>query len=241
MARVGSSRRGFGAWLAGVLSVALGIAALHGCGGGAGGSMATPAAAATMGQLTIGVRDAAGDFLTYAVDVSSLRFERANGDVVETVPLTTRIDFAQLVDLTEFLTIATVPAGAYSRVDVGLDFTNAQIVVQDANGAAVPVVAIGADGKPLTTLSVAIQLPDAGAVHIAAGVPASVTLDFDLAASNAVDLAAIPAHVTVQPFLAVVPELDVDRDHRARGVLASVDKTAGTRHVEGAPVSRAQW
>ncbi|HEY6598648.1 MAG TPA: DUF4382 domain-containing protein, partial [Pseudomonadales bacterium] len=227
MARVGSSRRGFGTWWV-VLSAVL-AALLTGCGGGGGESsrVAAPAAAATTGQLTIGVRDAADDFLNYTVDVTSLRLERANGDVVETVPLTTRIDFAALVDLTEFLTIATVPTGAYSRVVVGLDFTNAQIVAQDANGAAVPVVAIGADGARLTTLAVAIELPGDGMVRIAAGVPAAVTLDFDLAASNVLDLTATPPHVTVQPLLAVVPELEADRAHRARGLLASVDESEG--------------
>ena len=65
--------------------------------------------------MTIGVRDAAGDFVSYAVDVTSLRLVRGNGDVVETVPLTTRIDFAEVADLTEFFTVATVPAGIYSQ------------------------------------------------------------------------------------------------------------------------------
>ena len=32
-------------------------------------------------------------------------------------------------------TVATVPAGVYTRVVVNLDFTHAEIVVQDANGA----------------------------------------------------------------------------------------------------------
>ena len=241
MGRVGSSRRGFVARWALVLGSVLGIALLQGCGGGAGGAQASaPVAVASTGQLTVGVRDAAGDFVTYAVDVTSLRLERANGDVVETVPFTTRIDFALLVDLTEFLTVTTVPAGVYSRAVVGLDFTNAQIVVQDANGAAVPVVAIGTDGKPLTTLSVAIQLPDDGRVHIAAGVPAACTLDFDLAASNTIDLAANPAQVTVQPFLAVIPELDGDRAHRARGLLASVDKPAASVTLKVRPFHHRQ-
>src|SRR5262250_2523044 len=85
---------------------------LSACGGGSGGGDAPPAAAMT-GNVMVGIHDAAGDFLTYTVDVTSIRLERANGDVIETVPLTTRIDFAQLTDLTEFFTIATVPSGTY--------------------------------------------------------------------------------------------------------------------------------
>jgi len=55
-----------------------------------------------------------------------------------------------------------------------------------------------------------------------------VTLDFDLDASNTVDLTTKPAQVAVQPFLSVIPQFEQDREHRVRGLLASVDKTAGT-------------
>ncbi len=81
------------------------------------------------------------------MDVRSLRLERANGDVVETVPLTTRIDFSEVADLTEFFTVATVPAGTYTRVVMNFDFTNAQIVVQGDDGAELPVVPVDSNGK----------------------------------------------------------------------------------------------
>ncbi len=180
-------------------------------------STAAPAASADNGQLTVALRDAAGDFLSYAVDVRSLRLERANGDVVETVPLTTRIDFSEVADLTEFFTVATVPSGTYTRVVMNLDFTNAQIVVQGDDGAELPVVAVDSNGNALTTLAVAIELPDTEPVRIVRGIPAAVTLDFDLDASNTVDLTTNPAKVTVQPFLSVIPQLEAgSRPSRAR-------------------------
>lgn len=208
---------------------ALGAALLvQACGGGGGSGSVAPEVASDTGQLTIGVRDAAGDFLSYAVDVRSLRLERANGDDVETLPLATRIDFAEVADLTEFFTVATVPSGIYTRVVVNLDFANAQIVVQNDTGTEVSVVPVDGGGHALTTLSVTIQLPDSEPVRIVPGIPASVTLDFDLDASNTVDLTASPANVTVQPFLSVIPQLEQDREHRVRGLLASVDDAAGT-------------
>jgi hypothetical protein len=211
--------------LQGMAGVLIGVL-LQACGGG--GSANPAAAPAATGQAIVGVRDAAGDFVSYSVDVTSLRLVRGNGDVVETVPLTTRIDFADLADLTEFFTVATVPEGVYSQVQLNLDFSNAQIVVQDDDGAEVPVVAVDSAGKPLTRLTVAIQLPDSEPVRIVRGIPAMVTLDFDLAASNTIDLSAVPAQVTVQPFLSVVPELDANRDHRVRGLLAAVDAAAAS-------------
>jgi hypothetical protein len=199
---------------------------LSACGGGSGGGMSP--AAATNGNVMVGIHDAAGDFLTYSVDVTSIRLQRANGDVVETVPLKTRIDFTQLADLTEFLTIATVPSGTYTRVVMTLDFTNSQIVVQDDTGAAIPVLPVDGQGNALTTTQVTIDLPDSQNVVIAPGVPAAVTLDFDLAASNTVDTTNNPGSVVVQPFLAATPEIDTDREHRVRGVLAGVDQVAST-------------
>ncbi len=203
---------------------------LGGCGGGSGGGSdpAGAVAAATTGELTIGIRDASGDFLTYDVDVTSLRLLRENGDVVETVPLSTRIDFSELTELTEFFTVATVPSGTYTRVSLGLDFSNAEIVVQDDAGNAVPVIAVDDAGAPLTHLTVSIRLPGADVVRIASGIPAAVTLDFDLAASNEIDLISVPASVVVQPFLSVIPEFERDRSHRVRGLLGAVNTTAGT-------------
>jgi hypothetical protein len=201
-----------------VLLQACGSGAEHGA---AGGSTDT-------GQVTIGMRDAAGDFVTYAVDVTSLQLQRANGDVVDTVPLTTHVDFAEVADLTEFFTVATVPSGTYTKVVMNLDFTNAQIVVQNSAGVLVPATPVDSSGNGLTTLAVTIQLPDAEPVRIEPGIPAAVTLDFDLDASNTVDLTTNPAKVTVQPILSVIPEFEQDRDHRVRGLLQSVDRSAGT-------------
>src|SRR5712675_1805376 len=60
------------------------------------------------GVVAIGLTDAQGDFLTYTVDVTSLTLTKADGTVVQTLPQRTRIDFAQVVDLTEFVTGATI-------------------------------------------------------------------------------------------------------------------------------------
>ena len=73
------------------------LVALNACGGGAGGSSPTNTSAASAasgsadsGEIAIALTDAEGDFESYVVDVDYLRLQRANGDVVETVPLSTR-------------------------------------------------------------------------------------------------------------------------------------------------------
>lgn len=196
---------------------------LTACGGGGGGGVANNPAA-DFGDVVVGVTDAEGDFVTYRVDVRSIRMEKANGDSVETMPLSTSIDFTELTELTELVTIATIPAGIYTHIGMTLDYTQAEITAQDANGNEVPVVPVDSAGVRLVEFDVRIKLADNDAVRIAPGVPAHVTLDFDLDASNTIDLDL--ARVTVEPFLLVVPEFDKDREHRVRGVLADVDAGA---------------
>ena len=92
------------------------------------------------GVVAIGLTDTPGDFLTYTVDVTSLTLTKAdNTTVVQTLPQRTRVDFARFVDLTEFVTAVTIPAGTYVSATLNLDYTNADIQVDDGNGNPVAV------------------------------------------------------------------------------------------------------
>jgi hypothetical protein len=96
----------------------IGALILAACGGGGGSPSLNgnvpPASscASDCGTVYVAITDADGDFLSYTVDVVSLKLKRANGTTVETLPATTRIDFAQLV-AHRILPAATVPNGAY--------------------------------------------------------------------------------------------------------------------------------
>ena len=217
-------------------AVALLLALVTACGGG-GGTSATVAApvavAQETGTLVLTMADAAGDFLSYTVDVTRIELHKANGDVVQALPLTTRIDFAQLASVSEFLNVATVPAGVYDQVKLVLDYSNAQIVVQDASGNAVAATVVDTAGQPLTTLTATLQLAEADKIRISRGIAANFALDFDLAASNAVALN--PAVVTVSPFLLASAQFDASREHRLRGLFKGADKTAASITLQVRP------
>jgi hypothetical protein len=72
------------------------------------------------GTVNVALTDAAGDFLSYTVDVTSLSLTKDDGKVVETLPQRTRVDLAQLTDLSEFVTAASVPSGTYVSVTLNL-------------------------------------------------------------------------------------------------------------------------
>jgi hypothetical protein len=174
--------------------------------------------------VVIGLTDAPGDFARYQVDVTSLTLTKLNGASVETVPVKTQVDFAQYADLTEFLTAATVPSGTYTAATMTLDFSNADIQVEDGSN---NIVAVGSivdeDGNPITTLQVPVVMADSGPLTVAPGVPVNMTVDFNLQASNDVDFSGASPVLTVQPF--VVADIDPaePKQHRLRGMLNSVD------------------
>jgi hypothetical protein len=188
-----------------------------------------------MGTVNIGMTDAAGDFISYAVDVTSLTLTKANGTVVETLPQRTRIDFAQLVDLTEFVTGATIPAGNYVSATLQLDYANptspADIEVDDGSGNPLKVAAANirdGQGNPVTTMSMTVRLDNARPLPIAPGIPALLDLDFNLAASNTVTNVPAAPIVTVSPLLVADVNPDAPKPHRIRGPLDSVNTQAGT-------------
>jgi hypothetical protein len=174
------------------------------------------------GEVVIGITDADGDFLAYAVDVTSIKLQRADGTQVEVLPLTTRIDFSQYVELTELLNIATIPAGRYVSASMTLDYTNADIQVEK-NGEAVSADVQDADGNPVSTLTVDVSLAGQNSLTIVPGVPAYLTLDFDLQSTNSVDTSGATPLVTVEPVLLADVQLEDPKEHRLRGLLNEVN------------------
>lgn len=218
------------AWSWGLVAV-LTAALLGGC----GGQQADTTAQSDNGEVVIGLTDAEGDFLNYAVDVVSIELTRADGLTVETLPLNSRIDFAQYVDLTEFITTATIPTGTYTRARLRLDYSDADVQVE-VDGVPTPATLVDSDGDPITTLEVAVRLDDRNSLRIAPGVPAHLTLDFDLNASNEVDTSQTPPVVTVEPVLLADIDLQAPKPHRLRGLLDWVDPETQTLSLAMRPL-----
>jgi len=175
-------------------------------------------------ELVISLTDAEGDFLSYTVDVVSLKMLKSNGAQIETLPLTTQLDFAQYVEVTEFLTTATVPSGHYTGAQIVLDFSNAEIIVQDSNGEAITASVQDTDGNPITQMTVDVSFNGERDFVIAPGIPAHITLDFDLDASNAVIVNGTEATVVVSPVLVADTILEEPKPHRLRGLLGRVNQ-----------------
>lgn len=225
------SRRGPAAFLG-----ALALATLAGCGGGGGDDSA--GTAGSDGTVLVGLTDADGDFVHYAVDIVGLKLVKANGSVVETLPAAGRLDFAAYTELTELFGATRVPRGTYVAGEVTLDYATADVQVELA-GQPVSTVPRDPDGNPLGRATFRLRLADGQPLVVAPGRTAFLGIDFDLDASHTVDTTATPPVVTAEPFLIAEVAPVAEKELRVRGALESVDRGAGTYTVQLRPGHRA--
>jgi hypothetical protein len=221
------------------VSCALLLGACSG-GGSMGGSSGSPPASGNNGVAMITLTDAPGDLLTYMVNVVSLNLTRADGTVVQTVPQTTTVDFAQLLDLAEVISAQQVPSGAYTSVSMTLDYASANIVVDNGAGGLTVLpnnIINGSTMAPLVApnsqMTLTVQLPSGQPLVINNGTISHLALDFNLAASNTVAPSSITSAtaqsavtVTVNPVLVASLTPDTTRQIRIRGALVSVTDTS---------------
>lgn len=175
------------------------------------------------GCTYVSFTDAPGGFLTYTVTVTSLSLTRTDGTVVSLLPKTTTVDFAQYDDLSEFLTLAAMPIGSYRTGTITLDYSSADIEVEDSSGNAVQLKPVDQNGKLITALTLTLKLDSQGDLTLVPGVPQLFQIDFNLDASNSIDLTTDT--VTVQPFLTGSVNPNRDNQVRVRGPLATVDSS----------------
>ncbi len=263
MMRIRSRRLGL-AYLKSLLlkSFSIGVAAaLAACGsGGSGGFMGDAGLAGTnssagsgpsaqscgtgCGGAMISLSDAAGDFDSYIVNVVSLQLTRSDGTVVQTLPVSTQVNFAQLVNLSEIVSTAQIPAGRYVSASLTLDFSGATIVVD--NGTSGVTIAAGniidgATSLPLaapnpTQMTLTLSLATDNQLVVTPNVVANLALDFNLLASNTVaPSASNPTTVTVNPVLTASLVPDTTKQLRVRGPLVSVSTTGSSYKINVRP------
>ncbi|MDE2295492.1 MAG: DUF4382 domain-containing protein, partial [Gammaproteobacteria bacterium] len=211
--------------------------------GGSGGVASPTACTSNCGGALVSLTDAPGDFLSYLVTVDSLTLQRSDGTVVQTLPVKTTVDFAQLVNLSEIVSAAQIPEGSYVSASMTLDYSGATIVVDNGNGGVTIAPTQIIDGQtsqplvaPNSTMTLNLSLPSNQPLVVTHGTVANLALDFNLSASNAITPSPTsPTTVTVNPVLSGSLIPDPSKQIRVRGGLVSVNAGAGTYLVNVHP------
>lgn len=161
------------------------------------------------------------NFLAYRVALVSVQLQSSGGrTALRILPASTTVDFAALTGVSEVLGAAAVAKGGYKSAVVTLDYSAAQIVYDDGSINGVALTPIGANGRALGQVQLTVKLDPGDSFSVPAKGSSRLSLDFSLAASNAVNLSA--RTVTVTPTVAA-SSLPIDgKPVRIRGPLAGV-------------------
>lgn len=194
------------------------------CGGGGSGSSSDSSTSLEKGELVIGLTDADGDFTAYQVDVVSLKLYREDGAEVSVLPVASTIDFTEYVEVTELLTTASLAKGKYLSGNMILDYSNHDIQVE-LSGNSVLAQVVDGSGDSIDQIEMSFNFGEEG-LQISNGSAAFLSLDFDLQATNEVDISGFLPKVTVTPVLVAEVNGDKIKQQRTRGLLTSVDSSA---------------
>jgi hypothetical protein len=190
-----------------LISVLLAIAA---CGGNA--------------VVTLTATPSSDPFVTYRVGLASIRLQTSGRTGAVVLPTATMVDFTTLFDLTEVVGAPSVAKGTYTGALITLDYSNAVIIYDDGSLDGVALTPLDAKGGALGQVSVQVTLDPSDPLLSAPKQVGLMALNFDLAASNIVNLK--DRTVTITPMVAASMQPIDAKQVRIRGPLLGANATS---------------
>jgi hypothetical protein len=178
-------------------------------------------------------------FASYVVTIDSITLTDAVGNQYTAIATPEPVDFTRITDIAELWGNATIPADTYVGATITLDYTDAQISVWE-QGKAVAATLSEIGGAQITQLSVNVGFDPKNPLVVTNSYSTTnaqrVALDFDLAASNVVDMSnpAVPV-VTPAPFFRFSNAAADAKLIRVRGPLVNSNLTTGTYSIYERP------
>lgn len=168
--------------------------------------------------VTMTATSSSDPFITYRVGLVSVQLKSSSGRPgLNLLPAETTVDFTKLVDLSEVFGAPSVAKGTYTSAVITFDYSAAQIIYDDGSLDGIALTPQAPDGKLLGLAVVTVSLDPSDPIRSAAKQIGLLALNFDLAASNLVDLSANT--VTVTPMVAASIQPIDSKAIRIRGPL----------------------
>jgi len=180
--------------------------------------------------------DEPGDFTSYIVNVDSVTLTGKTVGVITAVATVETVDFTKLRNISELWSAASIPNDTYTSATITLDYTSAVISVM-VNGVPTKATVVSSGGEPITTVAVNVSLDPVNQLVViptyATTFAERLAIDFNLPASNMVNMATSPPTVTVKPFLTIATSPADNKPIRVRGPLinSSIDLDTYTVYV----------
>jgi hypothetical protein len=183
---------------------------------------------------TLSTADDRGQFTSYLVTIDSVVLVGKLNGAISAIAVPETVDFTKLTNLSELWATASLPVDTYTSAIITLDYTNAQISVM-VNGAPVKVSIVDPTGVAPTTVAVTVTFDSANELTLQPTFATSdalrLAINYDISASNSVDLTTSPPKLTVKPFLSVSTAAPDNKLIRVRGPLINSSVNSGTYTV----------
>jgi hypothetical protein len=160
-------------------------------------------------------------FLAYRVNLVSVQLQTKSGrNTANALPSSTTVDLARLTNLADMVGSVGVAQGNFSQVAVTLDYSSAQIIYDDGTPDGVVLTPLGPSGQAVHQVTMTLYLDPSNQLSILRKGSGHLSLEFNLAASNVVNLT--QKTVTVTPLMAASAAAIDTKVVRVRGVLGGV-------------------
>lgn len=183
---------------------------------------------------TLTTTDDAGQFTSYLVTIDSLVLVGQLNGAVSAVAVPETVDFAKLTNLSELWATASLPVDTYTSAIITIDYTNAQISVM-VNGAPVKVNVVDPSGIAPTTIAITVNLDPHNGLPLLPTFATSnalrLAVNYDMTASNKVDLTTSPPTLTVKPYMSIATTAADNKLIRVRGPLINSSVSTGSYTV----------
>ena len=180
--------------------------------------------------VTLTATPSSDPFVAYRVGVASIQLTTSSGKPsVMILPAETSVDFTKVTDLSEVLGAPTVPKGTYSGAEITLDYSTAQIIYDDGSLDGVALAPMDSSGKALGLARVKVSVDPADPLRSAAKQASRLSLSFNLAASNLINLS--NATVTITPLISASMQPIDTKQVRLNGPLMSANSSVLTTGV----------
>src|SRR5580704_12654435 len=180
--------------------------------------------------VTLTATPSSDPFVAYRVGVASIQLTTSTGKPsLMILPAETTVDFTRVTDLSEVLGAPTVPKGTYSGAEITLDYSTAQIIYDDGSLDGIALAPVASSGKALGLARVKVSVDPADPLRSAAKQASRLSLSFNLAASNLINLS--NATVTITPLISASMQPIDTKQVRLNGPLMSANSSVLTTGV----------
>jgi hypothetical protein len=129
------------------------------------------------------------NYLAYRVTLVSVNLMTSSGGSELTIlPASTIVDFATLTNLDEVVGATKIPRGTYTSAVITLDYTSSQIIYDNGSINGVQLAPIDVNDQPLGVVQITVTLDPNNSFGVASKGQGLLAMNFNMGASNVVDL-----------------------------------------------------